>query len=458
MLWECERKPKEFWNAENLEMSVGVLLCTIIEWLIDGCCPNYFIPKNNMIGAANEKVDFSKEIQLLLIYTTSRILLTSTIWPKPCSNNMIGLMHLVVPNKLLHHVNLILVRDNFLNPLYPKTKARILKQLTAKNSILWCQASDLYSGIFSHLQFMKTRCPIRRYVMKREALGYFQSSLKEIGGEYSKRYLSIDESIYDCLERFRRSTDCSSESRRMPENPLCEDSCEMHVRDYCSHAPLNSSRNFNLITHGQFLRYHTRQVESEADDMENKIAYYSSTDYVNASIENILQTSVTSLGDHITTSTYFISLAYLANFYYTALQDYTKTSALCDTVITFPEGCVKGLKSDTSFYERAFPICITNELSTIFDEHFQIVLGLITLHRYVDDSLGDNSAVLIRICPAQLLMYLNIQCKRREGVNKPHEVTENYKDKHPVKEWMDTYLPLSEAFMSAVLHASHRKY
>ena len=62
MLWECERKPKEFWNDENFEKSVGVLLSTMIEWLIDGCCPNYFIPKNNMIGAANERVDYSREI------------------------------------------------------------------------------------------------------------------------------------------------------------------------------------------------------------------------------------------------------------------------------------------------------------------------------------------------------------------------------------------------------------
>src|SRR6218665_255620 len=65
MFWECERQSKEFWDDENVEKSVSELLCIMIQWLIDGCCPNYFIPKNNMIHALVPAVVFNKEIELL---------------------------------------------------------------------------------------------------------------------------------------------------------------------------------------------------------------------------------------------------------------------------------------------------------------------------------------------------------------------------------------------------------
>src|SRR6218665_2724967 len=71
MFWECERKPKEFWNDENVENCVRELLCIMIGWLIDGCYPNFFIPKSNMVLAQTDRVNFTKEIQLLLIRTKS---------------------------------------------------------------------------------------------------------------------------------------------------------------------------------------------------------------------------------------------------------------------------------------------------------------------------------------------------------------------------------------------------
>ena len=155
--------------------------------------------------------------------------------------------------------------------------------------------------------------------------------------------------------------------------------------------------------------------------------------------------------DNIRLATRVICLAYLTNFYYTALQDYNKVSALCDAVIAFPKDKLRD--GNLSFPERAFPIFITNELSSIFDEHFRTVLGLITLHRSIVDSLSDSSTVLVRIRPVQLIKYLKMQCKRCEGLDKP-EISENFKLRHIFNEWRDTYEPLSETFMLAVLHAS----
>jgi len=157
--------------------------------------------------------------------------------------------------------------------------------------------------------------------------------------------------------------------------------------------------------------------------------------------------------ENIWITTRIISSAYLANFYFTGLQDYNKASALCDQVVYFLHTC-GGL--DSNFSERAFPIFITNEISLIYDENFQTVFGLVTLHRFIFDSLQNKSTVLVRIRPAQLRKYLKMQCKRREGVDEP-ENNENFEPNGVLYLWYDTYEPLSGVFMSAVMHAGRRK-
>ena len=89
-------------------------------------------------------------------------------------------------------------------------------------------------------------------------------------------------------------------------------------------------------------------------------------------------------------------------------------------------------------------------------------LGLITLRRYIVESLQDCSSVLVRICPVQLLKYLKIQCIRRERVNE-REVDTNFivdtmfKCRHSFHQIYDSYEPLSEVFMLAVLDASRQE-
>ena len=158
-----------------------------------------------------------------------------------------------------------------------------------------------------------------------------------------------------------------------------------------------------------------------------------------------------------TTSGRVINLVYLANFYYTALRDYYRVAVICDRVTHFPGGCLKDAITTLSFDEQAFPIFITNELSAIFDDNFRTVLGLITLHRYIVDSAKSNSGILIRIRPSQYLMYLKIQCKIWKGVDES-EIKAYFKRKNPVHLGYDAFEPLSEVFMSAVLHASRCQY
>src|SRR6218665_21908 len=68
MLWQCEKRPKEFWMKDNISAAIVTMLCDIIVWLIDKECPNYFVPKNNMLNHLPVDHCFSKEIEALSDY------------------------------------------------------------------------------------------------------------------------------------------------------------------------------------------------------------------------------------------------------------------------------------------------------------------------------------------------------------------------------------------------------
>ena len=98
MLWACEEKPPEFWTEENLETSVGELLCQMIEWLIERCCPNYFIPNNNMIDHLPHDIDLAKEITSLLHYKEVNL---STFLKTVPKAYLKGPISFTVPHKLI---------------------------------------------------------------------------------------------------------------------------------------------------------------------------------------------------------------------------------------------------------------------------------------------------------------------------------------------------------------------
>jgi len=229
---------------------------------------------------------------------------------------------------------------------------------------------------------------------------------------------------------------------------MLEDTCGLYSSYNCP--PFK----YNHITHSQFVRLYHRLEESEKDEKQVAATFENLTTAIETMAQNIFK----GLSDGATIITRVICLAYLANFYYTALQDRKKTSALFDAVTHFLIGTKKHAcwKTTKCCHERSFPLFITNKLSAIFDEHFRTVLGLVTLHRSIDDSLKGSSTVLVRICPVQLLKYLKIQCNRWEGVDEP-VYNEIFKCNHTFHGWYDTYEPLSEVFMASVLRASSCK-
>jgi len=420
---------------------VRELLCIMIEWLIDGCCPNYFIPQSNLIFALTERVNFTKEIQLLLNYSESCIAQITTVWPRAYPKHVIGQIQVLVPEKVILYINLMQLRHHRLNPVYPQTYTKLMKQLTERNSLLWRKASDLNKGIRNHIQLIKTCCPKRRNYFKRESLRHFISALMESGDECSKRFLSISESFYEVLERFNSATDCKSQSVGAHDN-IRKDSSDLHMRGNCRQSQLNTSVEWDQNVHGRFTRCYSR-----LDDVDSKVKSRPSAKTI---LQKLLAYGVDNSSIRITTRT--ISAAYLANFYFTVLHDYSKTFELCDKALN-----VRSTETDLVFSERIFPIFITTELSSIFDEHFRTVFGLVTLHRSIVDSLQDNSTILVRIRPAQFLQYLMTQCQRCKGVDEP-AINETCEQSDLLYKLYDTYEPLSEVFMSAVMRACRSQF
>jgi len=437
MFWECERQSKEFWDDENVEKSVSELLCIMIGWLIDGCCTNYFIPKNNMIPGLTKAVVFNKEIELLLTYATYGIKELTSLWPKAYPRYFCR-FRVAIPQKLIFNGLLELLRGNVVNPLNPFIKTKLLKLLTNNNSLLCFKVFELYRGIVTQLKAGTEKCFKRKDALKLEALNYFLQSLKESGNECTLAYFSLGDSIYELSERFNSFVE--SESAKS-----CCDSSESNCNGNYEQYSLESFEGLDINAPGD-------SPGTAKGGMAKKMTEIGKADDLNAYAINVIQNAFGLAAVTTFIATRLMSSAYLANFYYNALQDYKMTSDVCDTISSLFER----RRMWACHSERAFPLFLTNDLSAIFDEHFRTVLGLITLRRYIVESLQDSSSVLVRICPVQLIKYLKIQCNRREGMNEP-EVDTNFRCSHALNAMYDNYEPLSEVFMLAVLYASCRE-
>src|SRR6218665_2738270 len=315
MFWECERQSKEFWDDENVEKSVSELLCIMIGWLIDGCCTNYFIPKNNMIPGLTKAVVFNKEIELLLTYATYGIKELTILWPKAYPRQFWRLQ-VAIPQKIILNCCVAQLRDNVMNPLNPFIKTKLLKLLTKDNSLLCFKVFELYRGIVTQLKAGTEKCFKRKDALKLEALNYFLQSLKESGNESTLAHFSIGDSIYELSERFNSFVE--SESMKS-----CSDSFEFNFNKSYEQYSLKSPVGTDLDAP-------FGNKETEKEGMTEKMAADDLNEYTINVIQNCLGlVAVTSF-----ISTRLISAAYLANCYYNALQDYKMISDVCDKILS----------------------------------------------------------------------------------------------------------------------------
>src|SRR6218665_716599 len=153
MLWACEKKPAICWTDENLETSISELLCQMVEWLIERCCRNYFIPANNMIDHASKDDNFSKEISSLLHYKEHLLsaLLTNTQKAYPRTE-----FYVHVPTKILNYTQMHMIFGGIVNPLEPRMSERFMNEITVSTDFMQVLKA-LHTGITQHLELMKSR-------------------------------------------------------------------------------------------------------------------------------------------------------------------------------------------------------------------------------------------------------------------------------------------------------------
>ena len=386
------------------------------------------------IPALVPAVTFEKEIELLLTYARHGIKALTVMWPKAYPRHL-WRFQVAIPQQLIFNVLVAQIRDNVVNPLNPFIKTKLLKLLTKNNSLLCVKAIDLYRGIVTQLKSGKEKCLKRKDALKVQALNYFLQSLKETGNDCTPAYFSIGDSIYELFERFNSFIETEP-------TKSCSDVFEFNCKGHFKQYSLES-----LV--GIDINAPCDNPETEKDSIPEKTTEVLKADDLNTYAINLIQNIVGLVTASEFVATRLISSAYLANFYYNALRDYKMTSDVCDNIFSL----LKNGKMYVRLSKKAFPLFLTNELSAIFDEHFQTVLGLITLCRYIVELSQDSSSVLIRVCPVQLIKYLKIQCNRRERMNEPKAYT-NFRCSHEFYKMYDNHESLSEVFMLAVVCAS----
>lgn len=372
MFWACEEKRREFWNEENLENSVGKLLCQMIEWLIERRCPNYFIPENNMIDYLSDDVDLSTEISALLYYRENCSQLMSRI-PKayPRSDFEIS-----VPSNFLLIIKLILAVGNYVTPLGQHKTRLITKQLVDSNEFL-PEIKDLYFGISSHLQLVQllveTGSRNATFKLVSATLTHFNAAIGANHNTTTQFVSSLSDSVISFVNRLLSAeNDDSRDSTLLPSRSNLSDATERGQYD----VPI-----------------------------------------VFRAVERLIR----SIGDVLPAPMYFVTAAYRANFLHTALKDYTSAFKQCEEAKKLVTKLSSSL-SDEKFVHRLPTIILTSEWSSIFDQDIQTVHGFAALYRFVQlfrrhgqDSVlvadrAENRSYVLRLCAIEFIRYVGYRC------------------------------------------------
>src|SRR6218665_599121 len=177
IMWAFEKKPSTFWSEDRIGAAIEELLLQMIQWLIDKCCPNYFIRDNNMLDYLRSDLDVSIEV-LLLNVARQDIPTVVSRHPKVYRGKMI---HIRVSDKALLMAQLTLNRRVFINALNQTRGRYIVKELSS-SGLLRREVEHLFRAVQLHRLLMSARSSTepeineRRKSFETEALSYFRTS------------------------------------------------------------------------------------------------------------------------------------------------------------------------------------------------------------------------------------------------------------------------------------------
>jgi len=118
--------------------------------------------------------------------------------------------------------------------------------------------------------------------------------------------------------------------------------------------------------------------------------------------------------------TFFICVAYLANFYCVTKRDYERSRRLCRKLFEcIANCCYQGIVdilscANIAIAELSFPVLVTTEWLGLFDEDIQTIFGFLRVYGFHANDHNCCSDA-IKICPMLFLHYINAQCEMHLG-------------------------------------------
>lgn len=459
MLWACEKQSAAFWDEDDLEESIGELICTLIQWIIDKRCPNYFIPENNMMSHFPEGTDFEKDIAILLRIRQQVIRKRLRDIPKVTPNTSITGK---TSNRLLllMHLGLSAYRC-IVHPIKIRSNQRFNLSKPRYCRIAAIEFDDLYRGIAGHLTLASdgtgNESSWGKMTITLEAEKYLSAAFIEDARGESPITVRLDDTVLDFID--------SGLFDQISKSPDKNFSRVISSRG-------NKTKIDRLIRNNDdrmaMLSYQEPQLgEADASELNkpsNNIEYGGKSGVkLAAGTECQRQTpeelsaakslsSIFLFANHQLElkASYFASAAYLANFYFTLHKDCDSALDICTSALKSINK-LHGIVGRVSFYMNLCAVVLSSRWMPIFDQRIQTVFGFAVLlngihskqnnatKRTVRSNMIPTGAVsyafsnndsspppiIIRLIPIRFVEYIALQCTRHL-----RQTTEKETDEH----------------------------
>lgn len=371
MLWSCENKFPSFWATSEILVLMKQLLLEIIEWLIDRRCFNYFIRDNNMF----DHITDTEELQRLVC------------------NLYFAAAH-VEAFVNLEAYPFFTCNFQFMFPHGTLLAAHLMSLCYQRKTVMF-ELHDLYRGLSALNDLLKR-------------VTYLAAS------EFETRLQIIEECLreataHDDREVSVKSMLSSSSSEFYRSSRLWNDDFEQQLHPTTwKRATVSSSHNFrNFATLPYVKKGEPHRWCDIIQEPNSEVA---------CACARMRLMTVTM--PHISK---FCSMAHLINFLYAVRGDYRSAIAMSDNVIA------DYLINPVSDAELAmFVIPISVEWSSLFDDHFKMMLGFFALYNEVRRRAKIETSdyeFFIPVCPMLFILYIRIRCLQKLAANNSSSIT-----------------------------------
>src|SRR6218665_2676464 len=393
MFWACEEKSKDFWLLANIEKSVKELILVMIEWLIKKQCRNYFIPGNNMLDNLPDGHNFEKEVRFLIDFANLVYEYISNTVPFASDrrNSRLKEFPVRISTNLLFAMHWRVSHWYVVNPYRPRRQMYKPNTEIMKSHLFLSDSFNLLQCLTLHRQLALSKDLKRKIDRFHDVDQCFKRANETQVSGYMNIYISPMDNLHTMILKLLNTTIDGSD---------IIDSSKATDQNAKSIPLLRNSRRWELC--------------------------YSRTDNY---VACILETFFNIINEQIPKPSCFHTAAYEANFYWTifgkegsamALESYRRALDICNKWLSYASTIRNGISFRLCYTVQELPIIISNRWSIIFDKYIQVVLGFLSLVKFIANSgfqsrykilnAGNDFEVIVQVFPLDLLGYIKYQC------------------------------------------------